>query len=518
MLTGKIRNQIDQVWEMFWTGGVSNPIAVIEQISFLLFIRRLDELQRTAERRSQATGLALDNPTFGPDEQALRWNNFKDKDPDQMLEIVRDKVFPKIKTLHDQGSFAEHMKDAIFGVPSAKLLDQVVQLLSAINMDDKDTKGDLYEYLLSKLQQSGVNGQFRTPRNLIQMMVELMQPKPGDTICDPSSGTCGFLMATAEYINQHHPKELTRPEHRTHYNSNLFTGFDFDTHMLRIGAMNMMLHGIEQPRIEYRDSLAEVHDGEEAITEAYSLILANPPFKGSVNVDNISPDLLKALGKVKPTKPSSEAVDKNGKKKKRPTEKSELLFLALIMRQLKIGGRSAVIVPDGVLFGSTKAHKEIRQKLIEEQKLDAVISMPSGVFKPYAGVSTAILVFTKTNSGGTDKVWFYDMQADGYSLDDKRTPLVKEGEAVTHSLDNIPDILARWDNLADEHTHARTEQSFMVDKEAIVSNGYDLSLNRYKEVIYTEIDYDAPKVIMERIKILQTAMDKGLSELEGVLE
>jgi len=370
---------------------------------------------------------------------------------------------------------------------------------------------------LSKIATAGVNGQFRTPRHIIKMMVAMLKPTLTDTMCDPASGTCGFLMATAEYINQHYPDELTRPEHRKHYNSDFFTGFDFDTHMLRIGAMNMMLHGIEQPRIEYRDSLAEVHDGEEAITEAYSMVLANPPFKGSVNIDNISPDLLKALGKVKPTKPTNEAVDKDGKKKKRPTEKSELLFLALIMRQLKIGGRSAVIVPDGVLFGSTKAHKEIRQRLIEEQKLDAVISMPSGVFKPYAGVSTAILLFTKTNSGGTDNVWFYDMQADGFSLDDKRTPLVKEGEVVTHSLDNMPDILARWDNLAAEYAHARTEQSFMVDKEAIVSNGYDLSINRYKEVVYEEIEYDAPEVIMGRLRALQLAMDKGMSEIEGML-
>ena len=519
MLTGKIKNQIDEIWETIWTGGISNPLSVIEQISYLLFIKRLDEIHSQKERIAQRTKKPIVEPIFSEAQRELRWSVFRDKDPQTLYVIVRDKAFPFIKTLQGEESrFAKHMEDAIFMMPDASLLDRVIQMIDDIDMKDRDTKGDVYEYLLSKIATAGVNGQFRTPRHIIKMMVAMLKPTLKDTMCDPASGTCGFLMATAEYINQHYPKELTRPEHRTHYNSNLFTGFDFDTHMLRIGAMNMMLHGIEQPRIEYRDSLAEVHDGEEAITEAYSLILANPPFKGSVNVDNISPDLLKALGKVKPTKPSSEAVDKNGKKKKRPTEKSELLFLALIIRQLTKGGRAAVIVPDGVLFGSTKAHKEIRKKLVDEQKLDAVISMPSGVFKPYAGVSTAVLVFTKTDAKGTDKVWFYDMQADGFSLDDKRTPLVKDGETITHSLNNIPDILTRWDNLADEHAHARTAQSFMVDKEAIVNNGYDLSINRYKEVVYEEVEYDAPKVIMERIKALQGAMDNGMTELEGMLE
>ncbi len=519
MLTGKIKNQIDEIWETIWTGGISNPLSVIEQISYLLFIKRLDEIHTQKERIAQRTKKPIVEPIFTEEQRELRWSVFRDKDPQTLYVIVRDKAFPFIKTLQGEESrFAKHMADAIFMMPDASLLDRVIQMIDDIDMKDRDTKGDVYEYLLSKIATAGVNGQFRTPRHIIKMMVAMLKPTLTDTMCDPASGTCGFLMATAEYINQHYSDELTRPENRKHYNQDLFTGFDFDTHMLRIGAMNMMLHGIEQPRIEYRDSLAEVHDGEEAITEAYSVILANPPFKGSVNVDNIAPDLLKALGKVKPAKPTKEAVDKDGKKKKRPTEKSELLFLALIIRQLKVGGRSAVIVPDGVLFGSTKAHKEIRKQLIEEQKLDAVISMPSGVFKPYAGVSTAILVFTKTNSGGTDKVWFYDMQADGFSLDDKRTPLVKEDEAISHSLDNIPDILARWDNLDTEHAHARTEQSFMVAKDEIVSNGYDLSLNRYKEVIYEEIEYDAPDVIMARIRGLQDRMDKGLGELEEVIE
>ena len=535
MLTGKIRNQVDQVWEMFWTGGVANPISVIEQISYLLFIRRLDELQTTEERRSQATGLPLKNPTFGPDEQALRWNNFKDKDPDAMMEIVQFRVFPKIKTLQDQGSFAEHMNDAIFMIPSAKLLDQVVQLLSAIDMKDKDTKGDLYEYLLSKLQHSGVNGQFRTPRNIIQMMVELMQPKIGDTICDPSSGTCGFLMAAIEYVEEHHKSEVNKPDNRKHFNNHMFTGFDFDKHMLRIGAMNMLLHGIENPSVHYRDSLQD--QGAENISEAYSLILANPPFKGSVDFDIVAPDLLRALGKNPVAKKAvvkyKTETDEDGKeiqveiKKKGPTEKSELLFLALILRMLKVGGKASVIVPDGVLFGSTKSHKSIREKIVSEQKLEAVISLPSGVFKPYAGVSTAILIFTKTNSGGTDKVWFYDMQADGMSLDDKRTQLYKDGETPTHEQSNIADILTRFASLkkdkgapntdSPEYQRGKTEQSFMVEVGDIIGNGFDLSLNRYKEVVYEEIKYDEPKVILGRVKALQEKMAKGVENLEGLL-
>ncbi|AZN35487.1 type I restriction-modification system subunit M [Iodobacter ciconiae] len=520
MLTGKIRNQVDQVWEMFWTGGVANPISVIEQISYLLFIRRLDELQRTAELKAKTIGEPLINPTFAADEQELRWSYFKDKDPDAMLDIVQNKVFPKIKTLQSQGSFAEHMKDAIFMIPSAKLLDQVVQLLNGIDMSDKDTKGDLYEYLLSKLQQSGVNGQFRTPRNIISMMVELMQPKINDTICDPASGTCGFLMASVDYVNQHHAKELSQAKNRQHFNSTMFSGFDFDRHMLRIGAMNMLLHGIENPTVHYRDSLQD--HGSDNISEAYSLILANPPFKGSVDFDIVADDLLRALGKnPKAAKTKKSDTDDEGGKVKGPTEKSELLFLALILRMLKAGGRTAVIVPDGVLFGSTKSHLAIRKQIIDKQKLEAVISLPSGVFKPYAGVSTAILIFTKTNSGGTDWVWFYDMLADGYSLDDKRTPLFKEGETPTHEQSNIADIIRRFAYLSEspnpELLRKRTEQSFMVPLSDIVAQNYDLSLNRYKETVYAEVQYDAPKVILQRIKVLQEKMAEGIAELEDLL-
>ena len=513
MLNSQIRNRIDAVWNTFWTGGVTNPISVIEQISYLLFIRRLDDIQKRLDRQQQL-GKAVIN-IFNEDEQELRWSKFKERDPALMLEVVRDQVFPKIKTIGgEQGSFARHMKDAIFMIPRADILDQVVQMIDSIDMKDSDTKGDLYEYLLSKLSTSGVNGQFRTPRHIIRMMVQLMKPTLSDSICDPASGTCGFLMAAEEYITDAYKAELTQKDNLEHYNNGMFTAFDFDQHMLRIGAMNMMLHGIENPRVEYRDSLSD--DGENNIRDAYSLILANPPFKGSVNYDAIAPDLLKALGKT-PKKAVASGGSGDDRKKKQPTEKSELLFIALILRMLKAGGRAAVIVPDGVLFGSTKSHKKIRESLVEDQMLEAVISMPSGVFKPYAGVSTAILIFTKTNSGGTGKVWFYDMQADGYSLDDKRTPLAKDGEPASHQQNNLPDIVARFADLDNEESRTRTEQSFMVDKADIVAQCYDLSINRYKETVYEEVQYDSPKVIIDRIKTLQQAMTDGVAELEALL-
>jgi len=526
MLTGAIRSQVDAIWEKFWTGGVTNPTSVIEQISYLLFIKRLDELQNTLDRKVMLGG-KVDKHLYSAEQQHLRWSKFKDKDPQVMFELVRDEAFPFIKSLHgDESSLAKHMKDAIFIIPRAELLDQVVQMIDAIPMDDKDTKGDLYEYLLSKLSTSGVNGQFRTPRHIIKMMVELMKPKLDDTVCDPASGTCGFLMATAEYMRENHQQALLKPEHQAHFQNGMLNAFDFDTSMLRIGAMNLASHGIENATVEYRDSLAE---DEKEIRDAYSLILANPPFKGSVDFDLISANLLTALGKD-PKKKATVKKDSEGeKKKKKPTEKSELLFLALIIRMLKAGGRCAVIVPDGVLFGSTKSHQAIRKKLVEEQKLEAVISMPSGVFKPYAGVSTAILIFTKTNPGSTDNVWFYDMLQDGISLDDKRTPLLSDEEhtqhhnafkrhiaidAALHAKDNIPDIIQRWHNPEPETKRAKTEQSFNVDVKDIIANGYDLSINRYKEVVYDEVQYDSPKEIIDRIKALQTAMNKGLAELE----
>lgn len=506
MITGPLKSQVDKVWDAFWTGGISNPISVVEQITYLLFIKRLDDLQAGAERKAQVTGKPIEAPIFSPEQQHLRWSKFKNLgDPTAIFERVRDEVFPFIKNLHKgrATSFAKRMEDAIFMIPKPSLLVTVIDLIDAIPMDDRDTKGDLYEYLLSQLTTAGKNGQFRTPRHIIKLMVQMMEPSPDDLICDPACGTGGFLMVAEQEVRDKTDNlvKLSK-EQKEHYHNRLVTGFDFDGSMLRIGVMNLLLHGIDNPMIEYRDSLSD--HGDNDIRDAYSLILANPPFKGSVDYDTIAPDLIRALGKT----PKKTAAGK-----KAPTEKTELLFLALILRMLKLGGRAAVIVPDGVLFGSSKAHQEIRKKLVEEQKLEAVISMPSGVFKPYAGVSTGILVFTRTDSGGTDKVWFYDMVADGYSLDDKRT-LLDEGK---HETNNLPDILTRWKNRAAEADRARTDQSFFVPQAEIIEQKYDLSINRYKEVVYEEVTYDPPKEIIGRVRKLNGEIEEGLKALEGLL-
>jgi len=538
MLTGKLRSQVDKIWEAFWTGGISNPISVIEQFTYLLFIRRLDDIHTQREQVANAIGMPLTNPVFASGQQVLRWHKFKNIDPQKMYERVRDEVFPFIKNLHDAESiFAQHMKDAIFMVPKASVLDLVVQLIDQLDLRDRDTSGDLYEYMLSKLSSAGTNGQFRTPRHIIRLMVAMTAPvldgDRSDTLCDPAAGTCGFLMAAEEYVRARYGDPVLRHDNDSHFHNRMFTGFDFDQHMLRIGAMNLLLHGVNNPTVAYRDSLSD--HGEDNIREAYSLILANPPFKGSVAYDELSPDLLSALGKSPKKAQTRKKVAENGEEaeeKKGPSEKSELLFLALILRLLKTGGRAAVIVPDGVLFGSTKSHQAIRQTLVDKHKLEAVISMPSGVFKPYAGVSTAILLFTKTGNGGTDDVWFYDMRADGWSLDDKRSALLSEAQQAelnrrlsgeegvpfeAHDRCNLPDILDRWFAREGEKDRQRTEQSFLVPKAEIVGNAYDLSINRYKQVIYEEVQYDTPQVILARIKALQKAMDRGIEALEGML-
>lgn len=380
------------------------------------------------------------------------------------------------------------MQDAIFKIPTPLMLDKIMTAMNGIYElmeEDKsgDTRGDVYEYLLSKIATAGVNGQFRTPRHIIKMMVELMDPRPDDTICDPAAGTSGFLVEAAEYLKNVKKEDvLFDPENRKHYMNDMFTGFDMDRTMLRIGAMNMMTHGIEHPNIEYRDSLTDQNPDRDK----YSLILANPPFKGSLDYDSVSDDLLDTA----------------------KTKKTELLFLELFLKMLKKGGRTACIVPDGVLFGSSKAHKAIRKELIENNKLQAVISMPSGVFKPYAGVSTAVLVFNKTGYGGTDKVWFYDMMNDGFSLDDKRSRIEDN---------DIPDIVERFRNLDKEADRKRTDQSFLVDKEEIVKNDYDLSINKYKEIEYEKVEYEPTYVILGRINELQKEIEAGLKELEKML-
>lgn len=493
MITGPIKSQVDAIWNAFWSGGISNPMEVIEQLTYLLFIKRLDDLQTLKENKAHRLGQPVESPLFTPAQRHLRWSVFKEMgDAGAMYATVANEVFPFIRTLGGGGedsTYARHMQDARFTIPTPALLAKVVDMVSAIPMDDRDTKGDLYEYMLGKIATAGQNGQFRTPRHIIKLMVEMMAPTPADTICDPACGTAGFLVASAEYLLAHHQAAIyATPESTQRFNEDTFHGFDFDSTMLRIGSMNMLLHGIENPRIENRDSLSESHAGVES---RFSLILANPPFAGSLDYESTAKDLL--------------AIVK--------TKKTELLFLALFLRLLKNGGRAAVIVPDGVLFGSSRAHKTLRQMLVEEHKLDGIVSMPSGVFRPYAGVSTAILLFTKTSSGGTDGVWFYDMQADGYSLDDKRNPL-PEG----HDNNNLPDILMRW-QMRDgaEKTRVRTEQSFVVPKADIVANGYDLSINRYKEVVHEAVEHEPPLKILADLKALEAEIMKGMEELEGML-
>ncbi|MFI1306897.1 type I restriction-modification system subunit M [Streptomyces sioyaensis] len=505
MITGELKSKIDRLWDAFWSGGISNPLEVIEQITYLMFIRRLDILEQAKENRANRTGRAIDNPIYTDETQILRWSKFVNESPENTLTLVRDKVFPWLRELGGENStYAHHMKDARFTITTSNLLAKAVDMINGIDMGDKDTKGDLYEYMLSKIATAGQNGQFRTPRHIIQLMVEMMAPQPGDEICDPACGTAGFLVGSAEYVERTHREALFEPSQRQHFNESMFHGFDFDNTMLRIGSMNMLLHSVENPDIRYRDSLAQSAAGE---ADRYSLILANPPFAGSLDNDATAADLQKVV----------------------KTKKTELLFLALFLRLLKPGGRAAVVVPEGVLFQSSKAHKDLRKLLVEGHKLDAVVKLPGGVFKPYAGVSTAILFFTKTNSGGTDNVWFYEVTADGWSLDDKRTPLLsgdKLGPIVSdgalseeqHAKNNLPDVLARWRRRnGSEQTRARTEQSFCVPKEDIAAQGYDLSLKRYKEIIHEEIEYRAPNQILEDLAQIEADIQQGMSELKGLL-
>jgi len=483
---------------------------VIEQITYLLFLRRLDDLHTLEERKSSTLKRPMERHIFpeGKDPKGrpyadLRWSRFKNFEARDMFTVVGEHVFPFLRTLGgDDSTYAHHMKDARFTIPKAELLAKVVDLIDQVPMEDRDTKGDLYEYMLGKIASAGQNGQFRTPRHLIQLMVELMAPKPNDVVCDPAAGTCGFLVAVGEYLRQKHPEILRDPKLKEHFHQRLFHGFDFDNTMLRIGSMNMLLHGVENPEVVYRDSLSQDHAGE---IEKYTLVLANPPFAGSLDYEGTSKDLLEVV----------------------KTKKTELLFLALFMRLLKPGGRAAVIVPDGVLFGSSKAHKELRRMLVEDQKLEAVISLPGGVFRPYAGVSTGILIFTKTNSGGTDHVWFYDMEADGWSLDDKRNPLLSDEKLgvlaaglteAEHTKNNLPDVLNRWKaHITAERERPRTAQSFCVPKAELAAQGYDLSLNRYKEVVHEAVDHDTPTKILADLKTLEADIQRGLAELEGML-
>ena len=510
MITGVIKNKVDKIWTDIWAGGITNPLTVIEQLTYLMFIRSLDEKELETEEFENMTGEKMDHIfPASANGQAMRWSKFKDKDPRYIYDIISQRVFPAIKNLkgghlpdfsetgemielsdEDAGTaqnntaFARYMGDAMFLIPTPQVLQKIITGLDDLyehDIADLDMQGDLYEYMLGKLSTAGQNGQFRTPKHIRDMMVELLEPTPDDTICDPACGTAGFLVSAAEYIRRNYEDTMTAAQWE-HFAGPAFTGFDTDRTMLRISAMNLMLHSISHPDVDYRDSVSK----QNQISDRFTICLANPPFKGTVDAESINGNL--------------KAVTN--------TKKTELLFVALFLRMLKKGGRCACIVPDGVLFGSSKAHKSIRRELIENHQLRAVISMPSGVFKPYAGVSTAVLVFTKTGAGGTDKVWFYDMKADGYSLDDKRSEIAEN---------DIPDIIKRFRSPEGETARARTEQSFFVPIEEIRENDYDLSINKYKEIEYIPKEYPPTSEILENLRNLQKEIDAQMDELEKLL-
>lgn len=498
MITGELKNKIDSLWDIFASGGLVNPLDVIEQITYLMFIHDLDEADNIRAKEDELLGLPHESIFEGEitvsgrpvDGEQLKWSVFHHFPAARMYSVVQELVFPFIKNLHSDknSAYSKYMDDAIFKIPTPLVLDKVVNALDVIfetmkASGENDVRGDVYEYLLNKIASSGLNGQFRTPRHIIRMMVDMAQPKPDDVICDPACGTSGFLVSVCEYLRENHREEIFFDKaNKSHFMNVMFNGYDMDRTMLRIGAMNMMTHGIDMPKIEYRDSLSD----QNTDRDKYSLILANPPFKGSLDYDIVSADLLKLC----------------------KTKKTELLFLTLFIKMLKVGGRCACIVPDGVLFGSSTAHKAIRKEIIENHRLEAVISMPSGVFKPYAGVSTAVLIFTKTGHGGTDKVWFYDMQADGFSLDDKRSPVAEN---------DIPDIVARFRNLDGEADRERTDKSFFVPAKEIVENEYDLSINKYKKTEYVAVEYASTEEILAEIHEIEMEITAGLAELEEMI-
>lgn len=507
MITGHLKRQVDMLWTEFWQGGITNPLTVIEQITFLMFARLLDINETRDENRMKRTGRSFQR-RFLDKEQNLRWSQFRHLGADNMLSLVRDQVFPHFrKTSTSSVAFAEFMKDAQLMIQKPSLLVKAVSMIDQLPLTEGDTKGDLYEYLLSKLTTAGINGQFRTPRHIIRFMVDMMAPKPTEVIGDPACGTGGFLVQVMQYlvetntspggiIEETDPEtgkteriytgDLLQEDERKHIHNDMFHGFDFDATMLRIAAMNLMLHGVDSPDIHYQDTLSTGFTDRfpQAAIEGFDLILANPPFKGSLDFEDVNASLLRQV----------------------KTKKTELLFLVLILRMLKIGGRSATIVPDGVLFSSSQAHVSMRKLLVDNNQLEAVISLPSGVFKPYTGVSTGILVFTK--GGRTDNVFFYDIQTDGYSLDDKREPV---------SENDLPDCLERWQTRNVKIDDDRTDKTFFVPGEEIRRSNYDLSLNRYKEMVYEEEMYESPKVILEKMKALNDEISSDLIELEGMI-
>ena len=502
MITGEIKNKIDQIWDTFFVAGITNPITVLEQMTYIFFMKLLDDKQLQEEENARDWGAEVQNPTFldgqlwvnpeavsdeekkGVPYENLRWHVFKNFGSDNMFKIVRQSVFEFIKHIGtgEESAYSRYMKSAIFLIPNARTLTKVVDGVDALDMNNRDAMGDVYEYILGKMAASGTNGQFRTPRHIIRMIVEMMEPTPKDYICDPAMGSAGFLVESVKYIKEHYGTALYAAEEVHHMKTSMINGYDTDQTMLRIGAMNLLLHDITAPELAWRDSLSEQNDDQSC----YTLIMANPPFAGSLDKGNVNKKILAYAN----------------------TSKTELLFLAQFVRSLEVGGRCASIVPDGVLFGTSKAHIAIRKEIVDNQQLKAVISMPSGVFKPYAGVSTAVLVFSKTNSGGTDKVWFYDMKADGFSLDDKRSPI---------SENDIPDVVSRYHNLKAEESRSRKEQSFFVPVEEIRQNNYDLSINKYKEVEREKVEYEPVADILTRLEKTEGEYLKGYSELKTKL-
>ena len=449
MITGELKSKVDKIWDTMWSGGVSNPLSVIEQLTYLLFIKRLDELQTLKERKAQRLGQCIDEPVFKPDQDHLRWSRFKDAAPEQMFNTVRDEVFPFIKTLGNKGeedgeggsTYTHHMKDALFMMPTPRVLANVVDQLDSIDMNDADTKGDLYEYMLGKIASAGQNGQFRTPRHIIKLMVDMTAPTPKDVICDPACGTAGFLVAASEYIQKHHGDTIYKDnDARRRFNEATFHGYDFDTTMLRIGSMNMLLHGVGNPDIRYKDSLAGSFQ-EDSDDERFSLILANPPFSGSLDYESTDKDLLKDV----------------------KTKKTELLFISLFKKLLKNGGRAAVVVPAGVLESDSKAHESVRRILVDELNLEAVIKLPHWVFKPYASVDTSILIFSK--GGSAETVWFYRLDNDGYADNAAKAPI---------NGSDIPELINLWRNSEARGGDERPKKHRSVSVDEIRRNGYDL--------------------------------------------
>ena len=486
MITGEIKNKIDSIWDDFFSAGMSEYLTVIEQFSYLMFIHNLDQIENEIEQYEKMSG-EKKNHIFPKDKQTYRWHIFKNLPEEELFKLMGKEVFPFIKkiNINEESAFARYMKDANFTIPSPQTLKTVITKLDELfenkDVQSRDMLGDIYEYVLSKMNSSGQVGMFRTPKQIRDMMVRLVSPRPMDTICDPACGTAGFLISSAEYIRDAYGKKMGDKEWE-HYSKGLLTGFDTGSTMLKISAMNLLLHSIHDPHIAYQDSVSK----SNTIEGEFDVILANPPFKGSVNKSTIAESLTNVCS----------------------TTKTELLFVALFIRMLKKGGRCACIVPDGVLFGSSNAHKALRKELVENHQLQAVISMPSGVFKPYAGVSTGILVFTKTGAGGTDNVWFYDMKADGFSLDDKRQPV---------DANDIPDIIKRFKKLDNEKDRKRTDQSFFVPKSEIVANNYDLSINKYKEVVYEKVEYPKPAVLISEIEKLNDEIKIDLTELKKMI-